>query len=872
MAYKVLFIDDDAKFLLKRLSEWNNDLTRQSLPHNPLIKFVGLSFLNNDDQITNNNKVEMHYTDIEIPIENQGPANIARRGTLIENLLSPLVEKITEIQPNAIFLDIHLGHGAILSGSILLNRIRRYYPYMPIIMTTRMADEVKVGMERYPTADGLLNLLYEELADAAHAAHKCLNAIDYRGIPKDVYDKGTIDPRLPDLYWGLLTEIASNFFLTLNQQINRLAPIIFLQGEFGSGRRLFALWVRALLHKRQNRQYADCLPSGITELNCACLRTSFSNDKDRKKYLKALFSASEGDVLFLTAVDKVPDTMRNAFITVVEEWRQKACIIATATDNERIGLEKLPVGIKKINEINCADIKSSASETLISYLPPGLIGDFEGGLKTSYQDKYKIVDCTNINYDTPTFDNEKNKVQQLIESGQGDYYNLAILNIGELDQVADDIKVKFRQWIDEVRQNTCVIIQGNLGGAGIVKKLLPQVLPEYDKIDIRQNNQQLETKQGKVIYCVYMGAIGGKDFEVFLADKLANDVISFDCRLVFNSSPNQKRQHLKDQIMPPANDCILFLKNVDDVPALHVDIFKTVVEECKERIQVVATVADSNHLSLENLPKDNSTVKINLLSLQDIFNRKSFSDCNDDLSELLEKIFPTSEDLVQRLSVTHNIHPEINKCYQDRLTNIVKEKENGQRKIRNTITSLKTAQLDIQESPFFGKLCESIINRIYMSLYINQFDEKKGAITQYADILLAIQMHDWPEIIFGKTRNIYDLEEILRVAIRKARSEGVEANTHHIQISDYAADAENIIDERLAATMPRRPELGFELLTRCYAKIGNLDTGFNARSLIERLGGNIDTLRPMNIRNPLNMIMASVQRVLEMKWKEYQIN
>ena len=865
MAYKVLFIDDDAEFLSERLSEWNNDLIRQSVPNNPLIKFVGLSFLNNDDPIANNNKVEMHYTDIEIPIESQGPASIAHRGTLIENSFSPLIEKIIEIQPDAILLDIHLGHGAILSGSILLNRIRRYYPYMPIIMTTRRADEVKVGMERYPTADGLLNLLYEGLADVAH---KCSKAIDYRGIPKDVYDKGTIDPRLPDLYWGLLTEIVSNFFIILYQQTKHSSPIIFLQGEFGSSRRLFALWTRALLHKRQNKQYTDCLPSRITELNCACFRMSFSNDTDRKKYLKVLFSASEGDVLFLTAVDKVPGTMREAFITIVEEWRQKACIIATATDNERIGIEKLPVGIKKINEINCADIVSSISDTLISYLPPGLISEFEGRLETSYKDKYKIVDCKKINYDTPSFDNEKIRVQQLIESSQGDYCNLAILNIGELDRVADDIKVKFRQWIDEVRKNTCVIIQGNLGGAGIVKKLLPQVLPEYDKIDIRQNNQKLNVRQDKVIYCVYMGATGGKDFEVFLADKLANDLISFDCRLVFNSSPNQKRQHLKDQIMLPNNCSLLFLKNVDDVPALHVDIFKTVVEECKERFQVVATVADSNHLSLENLPKDNSTVKINLLSLQDIFNGKSFSDCNDDLSELLEKIFPTWEDLVWRLSATHNIHPEINKCYQDRLTNIVKGEENSQRKIRNTIISLVIAQLDMEESRFFEELCESIINRIYMS----QFNETRGAITQYADILLAVQMHDWPEIIFGKTRSIYDLEEILRVAIRKARSEGVEANTHHIQISDYAVDAENIIDDRLAATMPRRPELGFELLTRCYAKIGDPDIEFNAQFLIEGVGGNINTLRPMNIRNPLNRIIESVQQVLEIKWQKYQIN
>ena len=863
MAYKVLFIDDDAEFLLERLSEWNNEITKRSAPNNPLIKFVGLSFLNNDDQIANNDEVEIHYTDIEIPIEDQ-TSNIAQRGVLIENSCSLLIEKITEIQPDAILLDIHLGHGAILSGDILLSRIRRYYPYMPIIMTTRRADEVNVDMDIYPTADSLSNLYRDEPEDVTR---KCLNAIDYRGIPKDVYDNGTIDPRLPDLYWGLLTEIASSFSLILNQQINSAAPIIFLQGEFGSGRRLFALWVHALLHKRQNRKYANCLPSRITEFHCACLRTSFSKDKDRKEYLESLFSASEGEVLYLTAVDKVHATMREAFITMVEEWRQKACIIATATDNERIGLEKLPIGIKKINEINCADIEASLSDRLISFLPTSLIGDFEEGLRTSYQGNYEIVDCANIHYDMPSFGDEKKRVQQLINSNQRDPCNLAILNIGVLDHVADDTKTEFKKWIDKVRKNTCVIIQGNLGGAGIAGRLLPQVLPEYDNIDI--NNQQLEARPGRVIYCEYMRATGGSNFEVFLADELANDVISFDCRLVFNPSPNQKKQHLKDQIIPPSNCNLLYLKNVDDVPELHVDIFKAIIEKHKEEVRVVATVTDSDHLFLENLP--NSIVKIKFLSLQDIFNEISFSDCNDDLSELLEKIFPKWEDLTQRLIVTHNIHPQINECYQDRLEHIIEERNlnaNNQREIRDIIASLKRAQLNMQKSQFFEELCESIINRIYIS----QFNETKGAITEYAEILLAIQMHDWPEIIFNKTRSIYDLEEILRVAIKKARIQGVEANTRHILISDYAAQAENIIDDPLNATIPNRPELGFEVLTRRYAKIGDPETQFSAQSLIESVGGNTNTLRPMNIRNPLNRIMESVQQVLEMTWQKYQIN
>ena len=865
MAYKVLFVDDDAGFLLECLSEWNNDLTKQSASNNPLIEFVGLSFLNSDDQITNSNEVEMHYTDIEIPIETQGAANIAHRGTLIENSLSRLIKKITEIRPDAILLDIHLGHGAILSGRILLNGIRSYYPYMPIIMTTKRADEVKVGMEKYPTADGLSNLLYDGLTDIAP---KCLNAIDYRGIPKNVYDKGIIDPRLPDLCWGLLTEIASNFFLTLNQQTNRSVPITFLRGKFGSGRRLFTLWVRALLHKRQNKQYADCLPSRITELNCACLRTSFNNDTDRKKYLKDLFSASEGDVLFLAAVDKVPGTMREAFITMIEEWRQKACIIATATDNERIALERLPVGIKKINEINCADIESSLEDKLISFLSPNLTNNFEKALKTSYEGKYKIVDCINVNYDTYSFNNEKRKVQQLIDSTQGDYCNLVILNVGVLDQIAEDTKTEFKEWIDEVRKNTCVIIQGNLPGPGIAKKLLSQVLPEHEEIDITQDNQKLNAEQGRVIYCRYFGALDRQNFKVFLKDELANDVISLDCKFVFSPSSKQKKQYLKDQIMPPENDCsLLFLKNVDNVPALHVRTFSTVVEECKKKIRVVATVADSDYLSLENIPKDSNIVKISLLSLQDIFNKKSFSDCNDDLSELLEKIFPIWEDLVRRLNVTHNIHPEINKCYQDRLANIVEGKDsNNQRRIRNTITSLKTARLDMKEGQFFEELCKSIINRIYMS----QFNETRGAITEYADILLAIQMHDWPEVIFNKTRGIYDLEEILRVAIRKAKHEGVEANTHHIQISGWAENAENIIDEPWLK-ISKKPGSGFELLTRCYAKIGNPDIKFNAQSLIESVGGSAETLRQMNIVNPLNRIMKSIKQLLEMKWQKYQM-
>ena len=869
MSYKVLFIDDDANYLLACLVEWNSQLTEEANSDSSSIQFAGISFTNNDNP-PEKREVEMHYVNSDSTIEQWKSLTSPERKLLRKKLLCQLMQKITEIQPDAILLDMDLGPRSVLRGDVLLNEIRKYYPYIAIVMATRRPDEVRFNEDEHPKAEGLLNLSQHDLS-LDKIVGKCEDAINYRGIPLEAleaYERNETDPRFSYLSWAIIQEIANSCPLDNDH------PIFFLDGELGSGRRLFALWVRALLYKKLNK---PCLPSILTEINCACISTSFDNDKDRTKYLEAIFSPSEGDVLLLTDVDKVPNTMKGAFSKVLTSWRQNACIFATATDSKRVGLEKLPIGIEEIENIDAWELPEDDPENcLISFLPPSLVAPFEARLKKQ-SPKYKTVDCTDVDY-VLSFENEKNRLQNLIDDlDPENHYILAVKNITALESMPNSTKTYFKEWINNVatKTNTCVMVQ-RIDSTRTASQLLPIVLPAGYKELSNENIPNLEEiERGGVFYFGHTTRTGGRNFTEYLEEQFQVGVVVFDCRLVFSPSPQKRMQYLTDQLMPSEKDCkLLFLRNVDSVPDSHLTAFKSAVERCKGNVYIIATVTNSNNLGCEKLPKDK--IEIKLPSLQDRyrFNEISFTDCND-VPELLNKVFPNQECFADRFKLSSDInyiHPEIKKWYLDKLDALLKNKDlssSDQMLIKDIYNKLNDNSLcsTLEPEASFETLCESIVDRLQPLI---RHRGECGAISADADMLLTIQMHDWPGVIFNKTRGIYDLEEILKIAVRKAAVDSVEVNTRHIWISDSedAKDAETIIEQENASEMTApRPELVFEVLTRSYAKEcqkhnGNPD--FEAKSLIEHLNGTYDSIRGVGVLNPLNEIMRSVRKVLDM--------
>ena len=343
MFYKVLYIDDDSQYLKKVLESWKKPSQSNQL------QFIGLSLRdnNNKGQAADKN-VEIHYIDVDSDLLT------LEESELRAELFTQFLEKITDIQPNAILCDLHFGPKLTpaFKGGYLLKEIRRYYPYMPVVMATMKSGNTDVDEKKgnYLLAES--SLKFDKKAKPKELCEivckQCSNAIDYRGIPMQKYKNNEIDTRLPDISGELVQKmIANNTLFSKKSGKNKNDPIIFLQGSLGSGRHLLALWINALLQRRDGGEF---LPSILNEINCSCLKAFPKDTKEEEKkiYIKRLFKPSKGKVLFLTDVDKVPESVQEAFEEITGEWRNHAFIITTATDSKRIGLERLPEGIKQI--------------------------------------------------------------------------------------------------------------------------------------------------------------------------------------------------------------------------------------------------------------------------------------------------------------------------------------------------------------------------------------------------------------------------------------------------------------------------------------------------------------------------------------------
>ena len=108
MSYKVLYIDDDLEYLLGALDCWNKMGQQEDVRSNTThpLEFSGLSFRDN----SNNSRAvsgEIYYVDVD-DIEKWNPAD-PKKSELQVKLLRRFLEKITEIQPDAILSDIHFG-------------------------------------------------------------------------------------------------------------------------------------------------------------------------------------------------------------------------------------------------------------------------------------------------------------------------------------------------------------------------------------------------------------------------------------------------------------------------------------------------------------------------------------------------------------------------------------------------------------------------------------------------------------------------------------------------------------------------------------------------------------------------------------------
>ena len=270
-----------------------------------------------------------------VPSLNQRAAKDTEEGQNIEFIgLSEPTEaltRITEDQPDAVLLDIYFGDYGT-TGKSILETIKDYYPYMPVIMITgeQRRSGVDAGREHYWQADGLL---YKEEFMTAQGEcvtlgweplkNICFAAINYYGIPSDpIHDISiTEDPRLHSKCVKLLDQA--------QDYSSAERPMFFLQGESGTGRRLFALAMQKEILDLEDA-------SALTEINCACLEQC--RDLKDKKDILALFTPSKDRVLFLGDVDKVPDKLKGILFSAIEEWKESAWIVVAVANETDPGI------------------------------------------------------------------------------------------------------------------------------------------------------------------------------------------------------------------------------------------------------------------------------------------------------------------------------------------------------------------------------------------------------------------------------------------------------------------------------------------------------------------------------------------------------
>ena len=620
MSYKVLYIDDDddKKVSLETtLCKWNDFAKKNKNSSYLPMEFAGLSWGSNSDD----DKKKMYYVDTGTQVKTE--LSFPEQDELEKKILAGILEKITKIQPDAILLDIHLGdpYFFINGGKVLNKGIRKYYPYMPVVMVTKRAREPEVESdwkESHLSSEGVLcfpnkRTLKESYDDVCKL---CSVAINYRGIPIEQYKTEVLsqDPRLPVIFWKFIQEFINSQLFNKN---NDSYPIIFLHGVFGSGRRLFALWMNALLQKR--RQVEEPLPSSLTEINCACFSTSSADDSEKQEaYLKDIFQPSEGKILFLTDVDKVPDCMQEVFKKTVDEWKKNTCIIVTTTDSKHIGLARLPKGIREIESYddwksllndpqkkNGKDLDQLVKEpqakakNLIAFLN-SIESSIETFTKNLDDDKinYEIVDCSEIDY-TPIPDKEKrNRLEKDIKEAKGNCIILVLTKLDHLNCVPPTIKEEFKEWVGGIRKKVCMII-GPIEDSKEVLKLLGKYKDVTKGVKIEGNKGALETfkeltiAHNKVYYFPRDIRTGGIDFEVSIKkgceEKKVKTFLHFDCTSFYSFDMSQKEFNKKftDSFTDP-NPPLLVLGNVDRVPDKYMQKlsnFVTYIRPAKKEVK-----------------------------------------------------------------------------------------------------------------------------------------------------------------------------------------------------------------------------------------------------------------------------------------------
>ena len=324
MSYKVLIIDDQEDFL-QNLVAFLNQRAAKETEEGQNIEFIGLS----------------------------DPTAVLAR--------------ITKDQPDVVLLDIYFGdHGT--TGKSILKKIKDYYPYMPVIMITgeQKRSGVEAGREHYWQADGLV---YKEefitnpeegRGFSAYGRNSlkdiCFAAIDYYGIPSNPIHNisMTEDPRLH-----------SSCSDQLNQVQNYSSDersVFFLQGELGTGKRLFAL---AMQKEILNLKDA----SALTEINCACLKQC-RDLKDKEDFLE-LFASSKDRVLFLRDVDRVPGNLKDILFMAIEEWKESAWIFAAVSKKTDTGIfsgENIEIDFPSLEDRLNADRRKKGNEEFFKKL------------------------------------------------------------------------------------------------------------------------------------------------------------------------------------------------------------------------------------------------------------------------------------------------------------------------------------------------------------------------------------------------------------------------------------------------------------------------------------------------------------------------
>lgn len=229
---------------------------------------------------------------------------LSAKGFHVEKALnsSTAFEILKKKKIHIILLDVRLGDE---SGPHILVNMRKYYPQIPVVMLT--------GFGTIESAVHSIKL------GAFDYVQKPVKSSDLLEIIENALQKNSVQD--PPVSNRIISQ--NRNILELLETVEKLAPTnipILIQGENGTGKEIFAEYIREKSSRRE---------SAFIKINCASFSDSlldnelFGHDKGAytgaDSHYKGVFEKADGGTLFLDEIGDMPINVQSKVLRVLQD-------------------------------------------------------------------------------------------------------------------------------------------------------------------------------------------------------------------------------------------------------------------------------------------------------------------------------------------------------------------------------------------------------------------------------------------------------------------------------------------------------------------------------------------------------------------------